>query len=115
MYGYHIFLKKILNVFYVFKIKFFYYFISDFSTATNKAETKVVEEAVQTPKVVEEAVQTPNVTEETGTTWTTTPETGITWTTTPEPKEGEIALRTLQKQGKLNVLFLLKKFKFWFF
>ena len=105
MYGYHIFLKKILNVFYVFKIKFFYYFISDFSTATNKAETKVVEEAVQTP----------NVTEETGTTWTTTPETGITWTTTPEPKEGEIALRTLQKQGKLNVLFLLKKFKFWFF
>ena len=73
----------------------------------------MVEEAVQTPKVVEEAVQAPNVTEETGTTWTTTPETGITWTTTPEPaKEGEIALRTLQKQGKLNVLFLLKKFKF---
>ncbi len=109
MYRYHIFFKKILNVFYVFEIKFFYYFISDFSTTTNEAETKVVEEAVP--------IQTPQVIEETGTTWTTTPETGITWTTTPEPKakEGEIALRTLQKQGKLNVLFLLKKFKFWFF
>ena len=105
MYRYHIFKKKILNVFYFFKIKFFYYFISDFSTTANEVETKVVEEAVQTPKVIEE----------TGTTWTTTPETGITWTTTPEPKEGEIALRTLQKQGKLNVLFLLKKLNFWFF
>ena len=53
-----------------FEIKFFYYFISDFSTT--------VEEAVTTPKVIEET--------------TTTPEPKEATTTTPEPKKEEIFL-----------------------
>jgi hypothetical protein len=66
LYRYYIFLKDFKCI-QCFEIKFFYYFISDFSTT--------VEEAV-TPKVIEE---------------TTTPETGIS-TTTPEPKKEEIFL-----------------------
>ena len=85
-------IKKLLNVLYVFKIKFFifYYFISDFSTTTN--EETPTEEAVKTV-LAEEATTRTDV-------MTTIRAEVVEEITTPKPNLDTIQTETIQTLQK---------------